>query len=71
MSMRRGLSLRIEAAALMLDDNAGRSQAAIRLNRQRRDVAAAVIGHQDTLTGLVHGQVARARALRRLLIKQG
>src|SRR6266446_5678401 len=70
MVLRAFLPLRIDTRSLVLDRGARRPQPAILLSGQRRDAAAAVIGHQHCLARAVNDQVARAVAFRGLLVQE-
>ena len=69
--VRTGLPHGVDAVSLVLNEAGERSQASVRLDRQHRHAAAAVIGQQHIRLGGVHADVARDLAARELLVQVG
>src|SRR5690606_26610728 len=70
MRVRTLLPLWIDARALVLDEGAGRLEAAVGIDRQADDAAAAVIGRQRTRAAGVDRHMTRTGAAGRLLVDQ-
>ena len=60
----------VDALPFMLNERRRGPQRSIGLDRQAGNTAAAVIRHQDVFPRLIHGQMARAAADRRLLVQE-
>src|SRR5579862_6120648 len=70
MGVRAFLALGVNTRPVMLDGAAWLADATIALDGQHRDAPTAVIGHQNAPAVWVHGQVTRAAAAGRSLIKK-
>src|SRR5947199_157487 len=64
------LPVRVDTRPMMLDDRAGRRQAAVQPDRERRHAAAAVVGDERVPPSLVDGHVARRRTPGSLLVEE-
>ena len=71
MRVRRRLPGRVDAGPLVLHDLAGGGERAVRLQRQHRERAPGVVGHQQMSPLAIHGQMAGVRAPGRLRVEQG
>ena len=69
--MRRFLPLAVRSSARVVYHLRGRRESAVRLNRQQRDVAPGVVGHEHDAAAAIYAQVARRAALGRLLVQSG
>ena len=65
-----GLAHRVHAVARVLHEGRARPDAAVRFEREARDVAAVVVRDEHEAAGLVEGDVARIATARRLLVQQ-
>ena len=71
MGVRTALSVGVDAVSLVLHHVACLTQSPVGQNRKHRHTAPAIVGHQHVSAGLVEAQVARPRALGRLMVQQG
>ena len=68
--MRPFLALGVDAGAFVLHKRRGLAQTAVAENWEHRQASAAVVGDQDELSSLIHGEVARTRPAGRHFVQE-